>query len=52
MLSDLLAEGVNCDEWMSPRPNESILAMSQRDRQAPPLYSDVPDVELSAATKR
>lgn len=53
MLSDLLAEGVKFgDEWMSPRPNESILAMSQRDRQAPPLYSDVPDVELSAATKR
>jgi len=53
MLSDLLAEGVKFgDEWMNPQPHESILAMSRRDWEEPPLYSDVPDVELSAATKR
>lgn len=42
MLSDLLAEGVKFgDEWMNPRPNESILAMSRRDWQAPPCYRDM-----------
>jgi hypothetical protein len=42
MLSDLLAEGVKLgDEWMNPRPNESILAMSRRDWQAPPCYRDM-----------
>lgn len=51
MLSDLLAEGVKFgDEWMNPRPNESILAMSRRDWQEPPLYNDV-SIESSIETK-